>query len=198
MAVDLEWYLDKLQDVTQEEDVENACHRARVQWYLDLTVTRLQEMSRGGGEAIPIEERRELLARYFFTVEGRETWARSIAKPGVDQYNSLKSLIGTKTNPWHELIRIKRSLIGYDNFFSILTEPERFSPAVCALRAIARDLYDLYEMIDGAIPPGVPEANDPRKTAVDPGLCERPGDDSVTNSDVHLSAVIEEDEQGAG
>lgn len=197
MAVDLEWYLDKLQDVTQEEDVEDAGHRARVQWYLDLTVTRLQEMSRDG-EAIPIEERRELLTRYFFTVEGRNTWARSLARPGVDQCNSLRSLIGMKTDPWHELVRIKRSIIEYDNFFSILTEPERFSPAVCALRAIARDLYDLYEMIDGARPPGVPEANDPRKTAADPGLCERPGDDLVTNSDVHLAAVIEEDEQSAG
>jgi hypothetical protein len=193
MAVDLEWYLKKLYEVAQEEDVDDASHRARIQWYIDLTVKKLSREDSG----TLIEERRDVLSHYMFTCEGRDTWAVALNQPGLDQYNSIKSLIGTNNDPWHELVRIKRLLIEYDNFFSILTEPERFTPAVCALRAIARDLYDLYETIDGAIPPGVTDGDDARKTAGDPGLSERFGDDLVPNGDVHLTESTEEDDQGA-
>lgn len=143
MAVDLEFYLAKLEEAAQEEDVEDASHRARVQWYVDLTVRMLQDMS--GGE-VTIEDRRELISGYMFTSAGRETWATALVGPGLSQYNSFKSLIGTRADP-QVLTQIKRSLIEYDNFFSILSEPERFTRVVCKLRAIARDLYDLYEMI---------------------------------------------------
>jgi len=144
MASCVEWYLDQISEAELVDDCTDPVLRGRIQWYIDFL------MAQSGPSHTSREVKRSILNEYLFSREGRGRYVIAVAKPARVRYEHYREILETRSQffdwTWNKFLKnLEGFTIEHENFFSILPDDERFTPAVCELRELVALEYVLYQ-----------------------------------------------------
>ena len=144
MASCVEWYLDQLSEVELVDDCTDPVLRGRIHGYIDFMVAQ------SGPSHVSREVKRRILNEYLFSREGRGRYVIAVAKPARVRYEHYRGILETRSQffdwTWNKYLKnLEGFTIEHENFFSILPDDERFTPAVCDLRDVVALEYLLYQ-----------------------------------------------------